>query len=283
MHLVGQILVNGAVGGSTYGLTAMAFALAFIAARYYKFAQGAIYTVAAYAAFMAATVWQWPLLIVAGVAVVLGVAQSLAVERTLMESLRRRGTNSFLMFLASLGVLVIVQNIVAAVAGDASLSYRPNFATRIYDLVIGRTTGVQLAGVAVAAIAFVSLASVERFTTFGIRVRAAADDPDLARLLGANAQRLVLAAVGIAGVFLGLAAVLQPLDTDLRPIIGSEMLLPAVFGAIAGGMKYPSGAYIAGLLLGFAREFSVLVVGSEWQDAVAFGLVFVLLVARRRV
>lgn len=284
MHsLAGQILINGSVGGSAYGLTAMAFALAFVAARYYKFAQGAIYTVAAYIAFIAVTVWHWPLVAAAGGAVVLGTVGSMFVEGTLMGELRRRGTNAFLMFLASLGVLMVVQNIVAVVAGDASLSYRPHFTTRIYDLGIGRATGVQLAGVAVAAIAFVSLASVERFTTFGIRVRAAADDPELARLLGANAQKLILAAVGIAGVFLGMAAVLQPLDTDLRPIIGSDMLLPAVFGAIAGGTRYPSGAFIAGLLLGLAREFSVLVVGSEWQDAVAFGLVFVLLVARRRV
>ena len=122
---------------------------------------------------------------------------------------------------------------------------------------------------------------VIRRTQLGRALRAIAESPKAASLVGIDVEGLfgltsfVAAGLGgVAGVMIGLYS------NAIFPVMGQPMLQKGVAVIILGGMGDIRGALLAGLFLGFAEVLSVAYVGSTMRDAVAFGLLFVILLVR---
>ena len=118
-------------------------------------------------------------------------------------------------------------------------------------------------------------------TQLGRALRAIAESPKAAYLLGINVEGLFLltsfAAAGLGGV----AGVLIGLYSNaLFPLMGQPMLHKGIAVIILGGMGDIRGALLGGLFLGFAEVLSVAYIGSSMRDAVAFGLLFLILLVR---
>jgi branched-chain amino acid transport system permease protein len=118
-------------------------------------------------------------------------------------------------------------------------------------------------------------------TQLGRALRAIAESPKAARLLGINVEGLFMvtsfAAAGLGGV----AGVLIGLYSNaLFPLMGQPIMHKGIAVIILGGMGDIRGAMLAGLFLGFAEVLSVAYVGSNMRDAVAFGLLFLVLLVR---
>ena len=118
-------------------------------------------------------------------------------------------------------------------------------------------------------------------TQLGRALRAIAESPKAASLLGINVEGLFLLTSFVAAALGGVAGVLIGLYSNaVFPLMGQPMLHKGIAVIILGGMGDIRGAMIGGLFLGFAEVLSVAYVGSTMRDAVAFGLLFLILLVR---
>jgi branched-chain amino acid transport system permease protein len=120
-----------------------------------------------------------------------------------------------------------------------------------------------------------------RRTRIGCALRGLAESPKAAAFLGINVEGLFRLTSVIAALLGGAAGVLIALYTNaVFPTMGQPMLHKGIAVVILGGMGDMRGALLGGFFLGFAEVFSVAYIGSSMRDAVAFGLLFAILLLR---
>lgn len=130
------------------------------------------------------------------------------------------------------------------------------------------------------SIMFVLVAFV-RFTRWGRAMRACAQDPVAARLMGIDVDRIVSLTFSMGGALAGVAAVIYGLYINtLNYQIGYQNGLYAFTAAVLGGIGNIFGAVLGGLTIGVVRALSDQFIGTQWQPAVLFGLLITLLIFR---
>ncbi|KAF1021631.1 MAG: High-affinity branched-chain amino acid transport system permease protein LivH [Paracidovorax wautersii] len=272
-----QLLFNGLVTGLLIALPALSLALVFSVLRFANYAIGAMVTLGAYAvyAFNAVLGWPLPVAVVAGMLVSGAVA--LAVDRLVYTPLR--GRTGVTLLVASIGVGLVLENVVRLFAGNAPRGYGVEIARplRVLGLRVNHEQLVTLASV-LAALALVWL--VFRCTRLGRAMRAVADNPDLAAVRGISRARVTAAVWLLSSAMATLAGVLIGLDTNIDPQMGWNYLLPVFTAAILGGIASPMAAVAGALVLGVTEELATLVMPPHYRTLVAFVVMAALLLLR---
>lgn len=247
-----QLLVDGLGRGGTYALIALGLALVFGVMRLLNFAHGELITVGGYTGYAvsAAGLDWW---VIAPAIVAASVLTAVATERIAFR--RVRNASVFTMLLTSFGVAILIQALfVMYVSAKPRQFARPGW---IFERVSLAGLSVEVYDVIVLAVTTVTLAAtvyVLRRTTFGISLRAAAEDFDAARLMGVPANRVIAGAFAVSGLLAGIAAALMLMRSgQVEPAMGLVPLLKGVVAAIVGGLGSLSGAVVAGFLLGIVE------------------------------
>jgi branched-chain amino acid transport system permease protein len=184
------------------------------------------------------------------------------------------------LLIASLCVLIVVQNLLSLVFGDGTRTLRPGVVQSA--IVIGslHITLLQVAIVVVSTLLYVVTSTILFLTRIGCLVRAVADDHYLATVVGVPTDRvLLLVMVGASALASG-AAILVAYDTDLTPMMGFEAVFIGITATVVGGMGSFPGAWLGGLLIGLARNLGGWWLPARWQDAVVFAVLVVFLLLR---
>ena len=270
-----QNLVDGLGRGSIYALLALGIAVIFGVMHLLNFAHGELITVSGYAAYWAFTngvswIWITPLVIATAI------ATSMAIEQVAFRWVR--GAPDFTLLLTSFGVHYVVEAVfLMYVSASVRTFDRPDWITRTFD--IGAIT-VELFDVVVIAatvVALLATALVLQRTMFGVALRAAADDFDVARLMGVRSNRVIRGAFALSGVLAGIAAVFWLMRAgQATPGAGITPMLKGVLAALVGGLGSLRGAVLGGFALGLAE----VLLRSRLPDVVTGltdGFVFVLI------
>lgn len=281
---VANLVSNGLIEGVVIALPALALTLVMAIARFPNAATGDLMTLGAYVAVgaqgLAAGAAAGPafaLAFAAAAAVIAGALVSMAAYELIFRRLGRAEMVASL--LASIGLAFLIRSLITAAAGTEQ---------RTFDLPLVRAWnfgGVRLLpnDVAIAAVALGVLALVFawlRYGRSGRLLRAVADNADLARLSGIRSHRLMWLLWALAGALAGLGGVLLGVKSVVMPELGWELLLPAFAAMVLGGIGSPAGAVAGALLMGVAQELSVPVVGPTYKIAVAFAVMFIVLLIR---
>jgi len=274
-----QTLLNSIIAGSTFALVALSFAIIYMVCRFFHFAHGAVFAWGGYLAYTAHVHLHTPLLLSAafGIAMagVLGVGLDIGVYRVL----RRRGATGVVLLLASLGLYVVLQNIISMTFGADTKSLRVSL-NQTVDFFGGRITIVQGWIILLSASFFLLAWAMLRFTKLGKVLRAVSSDPDLAVVIGIDSNKVIPIAFMLGSALAGLAAILISFDTDLTPTMGMNALMIGVVVVVIGGVKSIPGIALAAILLGIAQHFGVWWIGTQWQDTIAFLVLIIFLVFR---
>jgi branched-chain amino acid transport system permease protein len=275
-----QLVVNGVVAGAIYSLIALGFALIYQTSRFFHFAHGGIYTTGAYLAYLFIAVIGLPFTLGIVCAVLLASLLGGLVELAIYRPLRRRGSSSAVLLLASLGILIVMQNGVSMFFGDDSKSIRNMPISEGLSLFDARITAIQIAIVA-ASWGLCSLTwAILRFSRWGRTMRAVANDRELSRVVGINSDRTILASILLGSALAAVAAILIALDSDMVPLMGFHALLMGVAAVIVGGVGSVPGALVGGLFIGLVQHLGVWKLPTQWQDTVVFVMVILLLLLR---
>ena len=277
-----QQLLNGLFLGAVYALFAVGYTLVFGVLDILNLAHAAIFTAAAFTAFsLAAAGAPLPLAFLA--AAVLAGILGILLDRVAFAPLRARNAGTLVPLISSIGVAIIIGAVLRGIYGVDER----HFTTGGHD--IGQTihlgpvtfSTVELAIFSAAIGLMLLLSWILRATTLGRRIRAVAEDRVAAALLGVDLERTIAATFFIASSLGGAAGVLTGLEYNSATLdMGGPIELKGLAVIILGGMGSVTGAVIGGFILGAVETLAVAYGLSPWRDAILFGVMFALLVAR---
>ncbi len=258
-----QYLINGLVVGSIYVLGATGLSLIFGIRKFANFAHGEFMTFGAYMALFVNGVKFLQLNIVWGFlfAIVMTAGLAMVLELVVFRRLAGRGPVSLLV--ASIGVSIFLQNMVAAIFGTDITGYNLRISQNITLLAVDGAPVLSInpvkgiATLVVIALLTLGLHVLLSRTTLGKAMRATADNPDLARASGINIRNVILWTWAIGGALAAIAGVLLGVATDVRTAMGFNVLLFVFAAVIVGGLGSPYGAMFGGLVVGVAQELAV--------------------------
>ena len=274
-------LVSVGVGLSTaaiLALSAVAFTLEYAVSRVANFAHGEFLTIGAYAAYSGQAIFHQNVAAAALIATVAGMLAGLALNAAVIEQFR--GRSGITVLIATLGVALIVENVLIMVYGAANVSY--SFAQGGLHHIgpfLWTTSDIEVifSALAVAGLIYVLL----QYTRFGKAVRAVSQDRALAQVSGVPAQRVVMGTWALAGAISGFAGfVLADTIGTFGPLLGFNFLLLTITATVAGGLGRPyatlGGALIVGLAIQIAGEYT----SSAYELVFAFLLLVLLMLFR---
>ena len=280
MDLLLQLAVNGVVVGSIYALVAVGFALIFATTRLFHFAHGGVYALAAYVIFFVKQAFKLDILVGLLFAIAIAVAVGVGIELAVYRPLRRLGATQLVILIGSLGVMIFLQNLLAMVFGTDSKSLGTGVVVEGYHFGPVTLTSLQIITVLAAVLLFVFLQLYLLKTKTGKAIRAVANNPGMAEVVGINADRIFLLAFAIGSALAAPAALLISLHTGLFPTMGMLAIMLAAIAVIVGGLGSIPGAALGALLIGVTENVGVWQIPSEWQSAIAFGLLLVFIIFR---
>ncbi|MBN9461570.1 MAG: branched-chain amino acid ABC transporter permease [Burkholderiales bacterium] len=285
--MIAQYAADGIVLGATLALGAIGLTLTYNILRFANFAHGEFLTFGAYFALVFAALFAggqtlgpltfgWGFLEAVAAAVVLTGLLALVLDRLLFRALRRSDVTVTLV-IASFGASLMLRNVVVFVWGSRPEYYSREIAVRSELLPGVFMSADEVFVIGLTALAMLALALFLSRTRLGRAMRAVSDDPALARVSGIDVQAVIRWTWLIGGGLAAVAGALFGLTVQISPEMGFNMILPMFAAAILGGVGSIQGAVLGGLVIGLAQALSVPLIGAAYKPAVAFALMFLIL------
>lgn len=269
-----QALFGGLLVGSVYGLFAMGFSLAFGVMRIVNFAHGELVMLGMYCGYMLFTT--------AGVDPFLSIPLAMllvgALGALLYQFAYRRfvGRTTLQQLLVAIALALIIQVCAQLVFGPDARAVRTTWGGKY--LLVGHMffSHAQLAACAVAVLMLAGVELVMRNSLWGQRVRAIADDPEAAEIVGIHSNRVNLAAFALSCALAGGAGSALVSYYPLSPMVGFSLMPIAMIATVLGGLGSVAGAFIGGLICGVVQQFTSTYISSALQDLPLYLLLLLL-------
>ena len=294
MDLFLQQLVNGVVLGATYGLIALGYTMVYGIVQLINFAHGEIFMLGGFGALTTyltlpsgtPTAVALPMMLMGGMFVSITVA--VLMERFAYRPLR--GAPRLAPLITALGVSIALQEIVRNFYPNAKTARNfPQLVDPDKRFTIMGDVSISapnLMTVVVAVVGMVALSSFVRRSRTGRAMQATAQDPDTARLMGINTDRIIVTAFVLGAALAAVAGLAHGLrfgQVDFR--MGFLIGIKAFTAAVLGGIGNISGAVLGGFTLGLVEVMATQYApepfaGGAWKDAWAFVVLIIVLVFR---
>jgi branched-chain amino acid transport system permease protein len=274
-----QLLATGLVTGCALGMVAISFSLVYATTKIFHVAHAGIYTLGGYLAW-SLVVYGAPTLVAVLVSVAACTALGALIQSQLYARLERRRATHLVVLIASLGVLAVIQNIIAAVYTPNILQFPLEWSSRMASVGAVRMNYTQLLTILVSLAAYVGTMLFVHRTILGKRIRAVASNPMLADITRLQPQTVYIYVIAIASALVCLPGILVPLDLGLQPYNGVTPLLTATIAMIAGGVGSITGAFLLSIGIAVVQNLSLLVMPGEWSIGVTFFIFVIFMLFR---
>ncbi len=274
-----QLLVNGLVTGCALGVVAISFSLVYATTKIFHVAHAGIYTLAGYLAWSLSSRGV-PSVFALLLAMVVCAALGALIQTQLYARLERRRATHLVVLIASLGVLAVMQNVIAAVYTPDILQFALPWSSRMVAVSGIRLNYTQMLTIVLGLAAYAGTMLFAHRTILGKRIRAVAANPFLAEITRLEPRTVYVYVIAIASALVCLPGVLVPLDLGLQPYNGVTPLLTATIAMIAGGVGSISGAFVLSVVIAELQNLSLLVMPGEWSIGVTFFIFVIFMLFR---
>ena len=274
-----QQLVNGLMLGGAYALVAIGYTLIFGVLNLLHLAHGDIFMVGGYVG-LALTLVGFPPWATLGGAMLAAAALGVVVERVAFRPVRSRGSH-VTPLMTTIAVGLVLQHVVVKIFGAEPVAFPAPFAAASLHLgpVTLSTLQLLILGTSVALMALLEL--FLRSTPTGMAIRATAENPTIAGLMGINVSLAIVITFAVASALAGAAGVLLAWNfTGLSPFFGVKVGLKGLAIMLLGGLGNVTGAMVGGLVIGVVEVLSVAYLASSYRDAFAFAVMILILLVR---
>ena len=290
-----QPIADGLIGGAIIALGAVGVTLTYSILRFANFAHGEFISWGCYLTWLAAALigaWSgasieaigpfspgWNVIIAGVLAMVLTGLLALALDAVLFRPLRARGA-PITAVMASFGASMALRALI-----EALFSSRPVYLSQELQIAIPiglgiRVTPDQIALIALTLLLVAVLQLTLTRTAVGRSMRAVSENPTLARVVGVDVSFVIRVTWLMGGALACAAGLMLGLLVQIRPAMGSDLLLQLFAAAILGGVGSITGALLGGIIVGLAEAAAVGLIGAQWRGAVAFAVLIAVLLVR---
>lgn len=271
-----RLIIAGVMAGSVYALVGLSFSFVYKGTNLINWAQGDWFMIGAFIGFTVLGVLGLPFWVAIVAAAVILFVLGFIVYRTLVDWMVGRGAKLLDVLLATIGLSILLQNVAMLLWGTSVRRVPPllDGILSVGEVIVPRQYLIIL-GVSIVAVAGLYL-FMQR-TGFGTAMRAAADNPYAARVIGIPEHLVNATTWGIGAAIAGIAGVM------VAPIFGAYFFLGLTVGikgfaaAVVGGFGRPYGALAGGLLLGVIETLGAAYISSAWKDGFAMAVLILFL------
>ncbi|MDQ1616201.1 MAG: branched-chain amino acid transport system permease protein [Actinomycetota bacterium] len=291
-----ELTVTGLTQGSIYALVALGYTLVYGVLRLINFAHSEVFMVGTFGALFAlegmgldansnvtsASAALGYLIVAALAAAAASGVTAVVVERVAYRPLRRRNAPTLVFLITAIGASLAMSEGFAIWRGRDNEAFPtvidPKTQFKFFDATV---SNLDILIFLTAIVMMFSLDTFMRRTRLGRGVRAVAQDPDSAALMGVNKDRVISLTFLLGGIMAGGAAILYGLRFGVTKYdVGFLLGVKAFTAAVLGGIGNLRGALIGGLALGLVENYGSAIVGSQWRDVVAYVTLVVVLMFR---
>lgn len=284
MSELGQQLINGATLGMVYALVALGYTMIFGVLELIAFAQGGVYMVGAYvglATFAAAGTGSGILTLFACLiaAAAAGALLNLLIDRLGYRTIR--GAKRLVPLISGIGIYMFLENGVGVLIGKEPRAYPRLLPDGSHQLGGLTVTNAQLAVTLIALACMAVLVYLVQFTGAGLAMRAVAERPSTAGLVGIDAEKIIMLTFAVGGALSAVAGVLVGSYVGVAsPPMGFLIGIKAFAAAVIGGIGSIPGALLGAMAVGIVEAIGAGYISSAWGDAIVFGVLIIVLIIR---
>ena len=273
-----DILVSGLVNSGVYALLAIGFSLIFGVARIVNIAHTAFYMLAAYALYGMLVKGGMPLLAAIPLAVVAVVALSLVCYKLVIEPVRQHESA---VLIATIALALIFQESLLFSFGGHFLGI-PNAVEGVSSILGVRVSDQRLIILVVVAVTLAATWYLLNRTRLGLAIRAAANDQEIANLMGMDVNRVAMLTVGISVALAAIAGVVVAPVFVVDPLMWLSPLVTMLAIVVLGGLGSLKGSLIGAFIIGYVEAITVFAVpsGSYLKGAVALSIMVIVLLIK---
>jgi len=278
--MVQQLIINGIIAGSIYALVAIGFTVIYRTVKFFHFAHGVVYTAGAYFIYTLIISLHLDFILSFFLSIILAAILGIAIDRFVYYPLRKQNASNLIFLLASFGVFIFIQNLIQLIYGAQILTIRTGPIKEGHHFLGAVITDIQITILVVSIILMILLWSFIKRTKLGGAMRAVADDPVAASVVGINPEKIIMASFAIGSALAGAAGILISFETNMETTMGFNAILKGIIASIIGGIGSIPGAVLGGFFLGLAENLGIWKISAGWKDAIAFGILIVFLLVR---
>jgi branched-chain amino acid transport system permease protein len=279
MQEFGEFTLGGLSTGTVYAAIALSLVLIWRGTRVLNYAQGGMAMLTTYIALIVInkTGSYWLGFVVALAA---GLVLGAVAERTVVRPTTGRPPLNAV--IVTIGLLILLEGLAGIIFGGQYRSFPPAYSIaglKAGSVALGVSPNAIFTALAVLAAA-AALALLFRFTSVGLRLRATAFSPDVARLLGVRTGRVLTLGWALAGLLGALAGLLVTPTTFLYPNSMDAIFVLGFTAAVIGGLDSPVGAVVGGLILGVLLSYVGGYLGSDLVEMAGLAALVAVLMLR---
>lgn len=275
-----QILFNGLIAFGSILLIALSFYIIYSVTKFFYFAHAGIIVAGSYFVYLFKDWFGFPFIW----AVLLGISccalLGWIIERSIYRFLRKKKASFMIMLLSSLGINIILLNIISIIFGDDAKSIRFYEIQEGLNVLGARITPLQIFMIFFSIILMFLLEVFFTYTKLGKGIRAVSNDIELAEMTGIDSNIIISMSFLIGSALGGIAGILIALDADMTPSMGLNGLMMGFVAIIIGGIGKIYGVALGAFLVGMAKHFGIWGINSQWQDMNIFVILFIFLIIK---
>lgn len=273
-----QQLINGLTLGSSYAVIALGLTLVFGVLNIINMAHGGIFMLGAFIGLLLVTEFHVNIFVAILGAMFGGAVLGYILEVCALRPLRRKKVSHLAPLISTIGVSIFLESMALLIWGPQTRSFPTEFTGSVIDFQLFKISTVQIISLGTAILLMVALNIWLKRTKIGKAIRATSLSTETASLLGVNTNFIISLTVMVASALGAAAGVLVGLTFDaIEPMMGVVIGFKGLAVLILGGLGNIPGAMAGGFILGLAEVLTVAYGDSSYRDAVAFGLIIVLL------
>lgn len=272
-----QVLVNIIITFCLIMLLSVSFQLIYKTIKFINITHAIIITLGAYLTYLLSIQLNFSLILSIPIAILFSTLIGILIFQLIYKPLQKKKTPNWQLLIASLGIYIILQNLISSYFGNDTKSFRTWKVTGGHHFIGAYITDVQLITIVVSIILLsLSYLFVEK-TNIGKQIKAVSSNPNLSNIYGISTNKAILYSFVLGSAFASVVGILIAADTDMTPTMGFNWLLYAVVAMIIGGMGKIRYLFMGALLLATAQHLSAYYLDSKWMNATAYIILIVFL------
>jgi len=272
-----QLIINILVHSSLLFLIGYSFKVIYRTLSFFHITHGITIALGAYFVQLLTTGFGLSLPVSVCISLLLSVFLIFIINQFIYKPLQKIKIPNWQLLIASLGIYVILQNLISIIWGDSTLSFRTWPVKTGHQFLGAYITDVQIVTIISCIVLLVlSWLFIEK-TIIGQKIKAVSSNPKLSSYYGISSNKATLYSFALGSSLAACAGVLIAADTDMTPTMGFNWLLYGVVSMIIGGMGKMRYLLLGALLLASAQHLSAYYLDSKWMNATAYIILIVFL------
>lgn len=261
-------------------LLSLSFSIIYFPTRYFNIAHAAIITLGGYFTFFFFRQLSIEFYLSIIFSIIISAFIGALIEVFIIRKFRNKSNSSLSYLLLSLGLYIVIINVITLIWGDDPLSIRLSEATLGHNLFDGYITNIQLTTIFVGSIIFISVLVFFKYSSIGRKIKALSSNRSLSEIYGINSDSVILITVLIGSTIAAISGILASYNTDISPNMGFNLFIYGTIGMIISGVNKYKWLLFGALIISFAQIIGAYYIGNMWMDTILYLVLIIILIFR---